>query len=419
MSMFNLASGYSELGRYRDALKLQQECLEYQKRYLEDDHPDVELTMQAMVQTYSNLDRHEECLVLAKRVLAMREKRYPRDHPRMISSLGDVALAYDSVGRYKEGLELNLEVLALRRRVFGPNHPELLFTMNNTAQSYTHLNMTAEAISMFEDVLATTKRIHPPYHPNVSKALNGLAAAYAKVGRFHEAIPLFEQSLTLLQRTMPSDHEYISQTMKMISLCYRMVGDTKKAREVKRDTSGYYTCGHAMCKVPLIEDELLTCSGCKKVCYCSKKCQVAAWKGGHKKACKDAQQAATKTATAATSTNECSSDGTAASPEVDVEVQRGNSEQSNLHDEDTTPTSSPVCSYKCCVSSKETASSKNQSVASAAMSLCGGCGMVSYCSKACQVAHWKDGHKVKCKEQRQARNKNDKENDKPRTRLTA
>ena len=47
-----------------------------------------------------------------------------------------------------------------------------------------------------------------------------------------------------------------------------------------------------------------------------------------------------------------------------------------------------VCNF--CQTSPETHTQKK-------FQLCGGCGMVRYCSKDCQRKHWKAGHKMMCK----------------------
>ncbi|MGB1592231.1 MAG: tetratricopeptide repeat protein, partial [Promethearchaeia archaeon] len=52
------------------------------------------------------------------------------------------------------------------------------------------------------------------------------------------------------------------------------------------------TCSHAGCgqrvgATEAVEAGLQRCAKCRKVVYCSKKCQKAAWKGGHKQECKE------------------------------------------------------------------------------------------------------------------------------------
>ena len=39
---------------------------------------------------------------------------------------------------------------------------------------------------------------------------------------------------------------------------------------------------------------LLACSGCQKKLYCSKECQSAAWRGGHKTECKNMSKSKSK-----------------------------------------------------------------------------------------------------------------------------
>ena len=44
-AMNNLAATYSELGRHQDALVLQEKTLEFRRRVLPENHPDIGMTM--------------------------------------------------------------------------------------------------------------------------------------------------------------------------------------------------------------------------------------------------------------------------------------------------------------------------------------------------------------------------------------
>ena len=55
------------------------------------------------------------------------------------------------------------------------------------------------------------------------------------------------------------------------------------------------TCSHAGCGQRIGASEtagagLRTCAKCRRVVYCSRTCQKAAWKGGHKQECEELQQ---------------------------------------------------------------------------------------------------------------------------------
>ena len=53
-----------DLPRYVQALALKQETLEFMKRVLPADHPDIATGMNNLATTYSDLGRHDEALAL-------------------------------------------------------------------------------------------------------------------------------------------------------------------------------------------------------------------------------------------------------------------------------------------------------------------------------------------------------------------
>ena len=89
----------------------------------------------------------------------------------------------------------------------------------------------------------------------------------------------------------------------------------------------------------------LVCRNCKAARYCSKECQTEHWKKGHKRTCTTLEETIRET-----------------------------------KKKDTVP------------GSKECANCD----ASGAKLLCAKCKATNYCSKACQLSHWKNGHKEMC-----------------------
>ena len=63
-SMALLARTCRALARHKEALKLQEEVLEFKQRVLPKDHPDIALSMLSLAWTYGELARHKEALKL-------------------------------------------------------------------------------------------------------------------------------------------------------------------------------------------------------------------------------------------------------------------------------------------------------------------------------------------------------------------
>ena len=100
------------------------------------------------------------------------------------------------------------------------------------------------------------------------------------------ALALREAELTL--RELPTDGDRDPQKLKELRRMYDASGAKRMFR--KKDV----LCGWSGCAKLEIDAEtkFSRCAGCNVERYCSKACQVAHWKAGHKKVCKKLKAAA-------------------------------------------------------------------------------------------------------------------------------
>jgi hypothetical protein len=115
---------------------------------------------------------------------------------------------------------------------------------------------------------------------------------------------------------------------------------------------------------------LSACGRCHKVQYCNKFCQAAHWKGGHKLVCYATIQQLPQKKEAETT----SSPSTAIIPSNSSSLDVGKGKKKIL----------PM--LECGFCGAEDSSLKH----------CASCMLTFYCNKACQTAHWKEGHKRNC-----------------------
>ena len=108
-----------------------------------------------------------------------------------------------------------------------------------------------EALRCFEGLLVTQRKLLPPDHPHIATSLSNIAALNIKLGRTGEALDAFFESSSVTRR---------SQTQCAGPDC---------ARKIKADGEPLDQCG-----------------GCHRTHYCSRVCQSADWKAGHKAECK-------------------------------------------------------------------------------------------------------------------------------------
>ncbi len=102
-AMSNLANTYSALGQHQDALAIKEKTLEFQRRVLPENHESIgatllcaalievevdEITLSAagtamgnLVSTYSYLGRHQDALVMGEKTLEFQRRVLPENHP--------------------------------------------------------------------------------------------------------------------------------------------------------------------------------------------------------------------------------------------------------------------------------------------------------------------------------------------------
>ena len=100
--MHNLANSYGDLERHQDALVLQEKTLEFFRRVLPENHPHIGVirlcllirrltltrsvpgpAMSNLASTYSALGRHQDALVLQEKTLEFRRRVLPENHPQI------------------------------------------------------------------------------------------------------------------------------------------------------------------------------------------------------------------------------------------------------------------------------------------------------------------------------------------------
>jgi tetratricopeptide (TPR) repeat protein len=94
---------------------------------------------------YRTLGRYQEAVELDEETLRVRERALGPEHPDTLQSRNNLASDYRELGRYQEAVELDEETLRVRERVLGPEHPDTLESRNNLADGYRAVGGDGEA----------------------------------------------------------------------------------------------------------------------------------------------------------------------------------------------------------------------------------------------------------------------------------
>ncbi|KAN0085314.1 P-loop containing nucleoside triphosphate hydrolase protein [Elaphomyces granulatus] len=173
-SMANLASTYSNQGRWKEAEDLQVKELEICQRVLGQEHPDTLTSMNNLALTHRSQGRWKEAEELEVRVMETGKTVLGQEHPDTLASMNNLALTYGKQGRWKEAEELQVKALEICQRVLGEEHPNTLTSMHNLASIFKGQGRDKEAMALMEDCIRMLIRALGPDHPHTTKSQDTL-----------------------------------------------------------------------------------------------------------------------------------------------------------------------------------------------------------------------------------------------------
>jgi hypothetical protein len=91
-SMANLASTYSNQGRWKEAEELQVQVMQTRKRVLGDEHPDTLTSMHNLAFTLQSQARRKEAFKLMERCSRLRKQVLGDQHPNTQTSLSTLSV---------------------------------------------------------------------------------------------------------------------------------------------------------------------------------------------------------------------------------------------------------------------------------------------------------------------------------------
>jgi len=174
---------------------------------------------------------------------------------------------------------------------------------------------------------------------------------------------------------------------RVVTPCQNSIDKRLKGRtdiEKEAGKGKVEACAYCLRLAPSGGGALSTCSGCEQVAYCGKDCQTLHWKAGHKKQCihvirRQGQKG--------------QDEATAEEPNYDI----GSSKAARQAISSPLALHPPFKEKKGASSACNVKECANCLSSSVALHACTRCKIVYYCSRPCQILHWKKGgHQQLC-----------------------
>ena len=167
--------------------------MEIRKKSLGTEHPDYAKSLNSLASCYSSLSNYSEAIRLGTEAMEIWKKALGPEHPDYAKSLGGLASYHSSLGNYSEAIRLGTEAMEIWKKVLGPEHPDYAKSLGSLAYYYSHLGNYSEAIRLGTEAMEIWKKALGAEHPDYAKSLNNNASYYYHLSNYSKAWTCFKQ----------------------------------------------------------------------------------------------------------------------------------------------------------------------------------------------------------------------------------
>ena len=126
------------------------------KRVLGTEHPDTLTSMINLASLYSEQGRWKEAEKLGVLAMETTKRVLGTEHPDTLASMANLASTFSIQGRWKEAEDLEVQAVETSSRVLGKQHPDTLTYMANLAFTLKARSRDDEATLLMEDCLLSS-----------------------------------------------------------------------------------------------------------------------------------------------------------------------------------------------------------------------------------------------------------------------
>ena len=243
-----LALVYRNIGRFPEAVKLQEESLETRRRLLGDDHRDTIEIINSLGLLYQESGQLARAQPLAKEALERNSRLRGADHRDTLIAQNNLGLLWQAMGKsdaaeqlfrtgvdrarivlgqddfdtialianlgllkaqqrkYDEAEPLAREVLEKRRRLQGNEHRDTLMAINNLGFFLNEIGKTDECEQLLREGLEKSRRLLGEDNPQTINAIYNFGTLLFRSKKFAESEPLMREAVEKFARVLGPNH---------------------------------------------------------------------------------------------------------------------------------------------------------------------------------------------------------------------
>ena len=216
----HLAAKYSDLGRYTEAIELEERIYAQLCKEKGEEDPDTLWILSNLAASYWDVDREQEALAATKTVYEGMCKNLGQEHVSTLAAQNNLAVAYGKQEDpdYARGLEIHQQVYRARRRILGEKHPDTLNSMREMAWFHLRLGNHQQAMEMATQAHLLLQEVMGEQSMAAVDAQNVLTQIYNATQAYAQAIESAKKVYALRSRALGQNHPETLSALKQLAI---------------------------------------------------------------------------------------------------------------------------------------------------------------------------------------------------------
>ena len=230
-----VAATYREIGRYAQAMLLQDAALNMRRAALGDEHPTTLTSIDNKARLLKSMGRFAEAKEHFREALEGRRRALGEDDPDTFTSINNMGFVLEAMGELIEAEAYFREALAGRRKVLGNDHPDTLESIHNMGFLLKSMGRLAEAKQLQSEALEGCRRVLGDDHPGTLTSITAMGMLLKSMGNLAEAEPYFREALEGRRRVLGSDHTDTLTSINNMGFLLKSMGKVTEAESYYRE----------------------------------------------------------------------------------------------------------------------------------------------------------------------------------------
>ncbi len=235
-----LSQVYRNIGRYVDAIQLQEETVVARRKLLGNDHRDTIDSINLLGLLYQEAGQWAKAEPLAREALDQNLRLQGADHRDTLTAQNNLGLLLRAMGKGPEAEQLFRTAVERAREVLGQEDLDTISFIANLGLLLAEQRRYADAEPLAREVLEKRRRLQGNEHRDTLMAINNLGFFLNEIGKTEECEQLLREGLEKSRRLLGEDNP---QTLSAIYNFGALLFRTKKfaeAEPVLRETVEKY-----------------------------------------------------------------------------------------------------------------------------------------------------------------------------------